>query len=100
MKAVTNQSNRHSDFACLIRTRLSSIQERSWILRATVRKTWQAIRMSRLVRATVSAMIGAAGMAPSYAQDAAHRSDAPIETVTILGTARSDTTELTSTAPV
>src|SRR5690348_4963593 len=56
--------------------------------------------MSSWVRATVSAMIGAAGMAPLYAQDAADKSDAPIDTVTILGTARSDTTELTSTAPV
>ncbi len=58
--------------------------------------------MPRLVQAAVSAILGAAAITPLHAQEAAGNADqeAQIETVTILGTARSDKTELTSTAPV
>lgn len=58
--------------------------------------------MPRLVQAAVSAILGAAAITSLHAQEAAETSDreAQIETVTILGTARSDKTELTSTAPV
>jgi iron complex outermembrane receptor protein len=50
----------------------------------------------------VSAILGAAAITPLHAQEAAGNSDrgAALETVTILGTSRSDKTELTSTAPV
>ncbi|MEJ1962343.1 MAG: TonB-dependent receptor plug domain-containing protein [Gammaproteobacteria bacterium] len=58
--------------------------------------------MSRTVQIAVSAILGAAAVTPLYAQDAAGspEREAAVETVTILGTARADKTELTSTAPV
>ena len=52
--------------------------------------------------AAVSAILGAAAVTSLHAQEAAGNAEreAAVETVTILGTARSDKTELTSTAPV
>jgi iron complex outermembrane recepter protein len=57
--------------------------------------------MSRLVHAAVAAVLASTAFTSVNAQEEAGSADKDsIETVTILGTARSDTTELTSTAPV
>ena len=62
--------------------------------------------MQRSARATianiVATLVGTSAISTIHAQEAitAAGPEASVETVTILGTARSDTTELTSTAPV
>jgi iron complex outermembrane receptor protein len=58
--------------------------------------------MPRLAHAAITAVLGSAAIAPLQAQEAAGSADreTTVETVTILGSARSDKTELTSTAPV
>ncbi len=62
--------------------------------------------MHRFVRAAVATALGLTGgasvIAPALAQEAASTSEqeAGIDTVVVLGTARADKTELTSTAPV
>ena len=62
--------------------------------------------MHRFVRAAVATALGLTGgasvIAPALAQEAASTSeqDAGLDTVVVLGTARADKTELTSTAPV
>src|SRR5262245_64788268 len=57
--------------------------------------------MSRLLQAAVAAVLAPVAITSVHAQEATVGADKEnVETVTILGTARSDKTELTSTAPV